>query len=100
EQALPAGAGAVVACDQLLPFDRVTQGTQGGDELAPGAPAVALVRHQLLVLDRHALAARCNRPIHFDDTASVLAALGHKRSPSQNLPYVLHREDAWRGVGS
>jgi len=55
EQALAAGAGAVIARHQLAPFNHVPQRPQRGNELAPGAAGVALVRNQQLLPQWHAL---------------------------------------------
>ncbi len=90
----------MVAGVETPPFDLISLGAQCSYELAPSASTVPLVRHQLLVLDRHALAARCNGAVHLDDAAGVLAALRNQRAPGQDLPDVLHGDDAWRGVGA
>ena len=88
----------VRAADEEL--ERELEKVARGDELPPSAAGAALVRHQLLMLDRHALAARCDGAVHLQDATGGLAALGDQRAPGQDLPHVLHREDAWGRIGA
>src|SRR5690606_9934669 len=74
----------------------VAEAFQHREELAPGAPRAALVRHQLLLLDRHALALGGDGAVHLEHAAGGLVALGDQRAPGPDLPDVLHAHDARR----
>ena len=107
EQAVAAGAGAIVAGDQAPVLNHVAQRLQRADELTPGAAGAALVRHQMLTLQRHALAkfgdavrglsgGWVGDRVQRDDATCGLVALGHQRTPLQDLAHVLQADDARR----
>ncbi|MNP44108.1 hypothetical protein D3C76_1379560 [compost metagenome] len=92
EQALPAGGRTEVAGLDDLPFHLVLHAFEQLHEPAPGDSATLRVRHQELLLHRHALALSSHGAVQLHYSTRGLVALGDQWSPLKDLLHVLQAD--------